>query len=64
MNVNKMLIRGIKVGLILLFVLLVAYGTMKAGFAAFDFGYRYAIQSLAGAQENTESTEGTESTGE
>ena len=66
MNANKMLFRGIKVGAILLIALLIVYGTMKVGFVAFDYGYRYAIQSLAGAEleENTESTEGTESTGE
>ena len=66
MNANKMLFRGIKVGTILLIALLIVYGTMKAGFAAFDYGYRYAIHSLVGAdlEENTESTEGTESTGE
>ena len=56
MKANKMLFRGIKVGLILLFVLLVVYGTMKAGFSAFEYGYRYAIQSLVGVdiEENTE----------
>ena len=66
MKANKMLFRGIKVGLILLFVLGISYGTMKAGFTAFEFGYRYAMQSLVGADmnESTESTEGTESTGE
>ncbi len=69
MNANKMLFRGIKVGMILLIALLIVYGTMKASFVAFDYGYRYALQSLVGAEaeentESTEGTEGTESTGE
>lgn len=60
-----MLFRGVKVGFILMLLLLIVYGTMKIGFMAFDFGYRYAIESLVeGAvdTEGTESTEGTENT--
>ena len=66
MKANKMLFRGIKVGLILLIILVIVYGIMKVGFVAFDFGYRYALESLVSdtVEESTESTEGTESTGE
>lgn len=54
MKINKMIIRCIKVGLFLLLVLLVVYGTMKASFAAYEYGYRFAIESLIES-----STEGT-----
>lgn len=54
MNVNKMIFRGVKVGFILLLVLLIVYGTMQASFAAYEYGYRFAIESLI---ENA--TEGT-----
>ena len=62
MNTNKVLFRGVKVGFILMLVLLIVYGTMKAGFAAFDFGYRFAIESLVEGADNTESTGSTEDT--
>ena len=48
MDINKVIFRGVKVGMILVVALLIVYGTMKASFAAFDFGYRYAIESLVG----------------
>ena len=54
MNVNKMIFRGIKVGFILLLVLLIVYGTMQASFWAYEYGYRFAIESLV--EENTEGT--------
>ena len=54
MDVNKMIFRGVKVGCILLLVLLIVYGTMQASFAAYEYGYRFAIESLI---ENA--TEGT-----
>lgn len=49
MNINKMVFRGVKVGFILLLVLLIVYGTMKASFTAYEYGYRFAIESLAGS---------------
>ena len=54
MNVNKMIFRGIKVGIALLLVLVIVYGTMSASFAAYEYGYRFAIESLIDNQ-----TEGT-----
>lgn len=54
MDINKMIFRGVKVGFILLLALLIVYGTMQASFAAYEYGYRFAIESLI---EN--STEGT-----
>ena len=54
MDVNKMIFRGVKVGFILLLVLLIVYGTMQASFAAFEYGYRFAIESLM--DDSTEST--------
>ena len=54
MDINKMIFRGVKVGFLLLLILLIVYGTMKAGFAAYEYGYRYAIESLIDSQ-----TEGT-----
>lgn len=54
MNINKMIFRGVKIGLIFLLVLLIVYGTMMASFSAFDYGYRFAIESLI-----EDSTEGT-----
>lgn len=61
MNTNKMLFRGIKVGILLVMILLIIYGTMKASFWAYDFGYRYAMESLVGNAADEESTESTES---
>ena len=46
MDINKMIFRGVKVGFVLLLVLLIVYGTMNASFAAFEYGYRFAIESL------------------
>ena len=46
MNVNKMIFRGVKVGFILLLVLVIVYGTMQASFKAYEYGYRFAIESL------------------
>ena len=54
MDINKVIYRGVKVGFILLLVLLIVYGTMQASFAAYEYGYRFAIESLI---ENA--TEGT-----
>ncbi len=65
MDANKMLFRGLKVGVVLIIVLLIAYATMRASFFAYDYGYRYAIQALMGdsmelmSAESTENTEGT-----
>ena len=46
MDINKMIFRGVKVGFILLLTLLIVYGTMKASFTAYEYGYRFAIESL------------------
>ena len=54
MDINKMIFRGVKVGFILLLVLLIVYGTMQASFVAYEYGYRFAIESLIDNQ-----TEGT-----
>ena len=54
MKLNKMIFRGIKVGFILLLVLLIVYGTMQASFMAYEYGYRFALESLIDNQ-----TEGT-----
>ena len=62
MDANKMLIRGLKVGVIVIIILLIAYATMKASFAAYDYGYRYAIHSLMGESMDVMSTEGTKNT--
>ena len=62
MDVNKMLIRGIKVGVIVMVIMLIAYGTMKASFFAYDYGYRYAIHTLMGESMDALFTEGTENT--
>ena len=57
MDINKVIFRCLKVGIILVIVLLIVYGTMKASFAAFEYGYKYAIESLVETPaENTEST--------
>ena len=39
-NVNKALYRGIKIASTILIVLLVVYGTFRASYIAYDFGYR------------------------
>ena len=67
MDINKAIFRGVRVAFILMLVVLIVYGTMKASFAAYDFGYRYAMEHLTGtisttSVDVTESTE--ESTGE
>lgn len=62
MDTNKMLIRGLKVGVIVIVILLIAYATMKASFFAYDYGYRYAIHSLMGEAVDAISSEGTENT--
>ena len=54
MDINKMIFRGVKVGFILLLVLLIVYGTMQASFVAYEYGYRFAIESLI--DNPTEST--------
>lgn len=57
MDINKVIFRGVKVGIILVMVLLIVYGTMKASFIAFEYGYQYAIESLVDKPaEDTEST--------
>ena len=57
MDINKVIFRCIKVGIILVLALLIVYGTMKASFVAFEYGYEYAIESLVEpTEENTEST--------
>ena len=40
MNVNKALFRFIKIALVVLFILLVIYGTVRLCMVSFDFGYR------------------------
>ena len=62
MDTNKMLIRGLKEGVIVIVILLIAYATMKASFFAYDYGYRYAIHSLMGEAVDAISSEGTENT--
>ena len=44
---NKMIIKAVKVGLILVLILSFIYGTMKAGFAAYNYGYHLAVESLS-----------------
>lgn len=39
-DLNKTLFKGIKVAGTILIVLLVVYGTMRASYVAYDFGYR------------------------
>ncbi len=57
MDVNKVIFRCIKVGIILVIALLIVYGTMQASFVAFEYGYEYAIESLVDStEEDTEST--------
>ena len=53
MDINKMIFRGIKIGCILVVVLFIIYGTMKACVVAYDFGYRFAIESLIDTEEST-----------
>ncbi|MBR3811436.1 MAG: hypothetical protein IKJ16_03775 [Agathobacter sp.] len=65
MDVNKMLFRGVRVGVILVVALLIVYATMHISFTAYDYAYRYAIQTLMGestdeiASEAAKNTEGT-----
>ena len=54
MDVNKMIFRGVKVGFLLLLILLIVYGTLKVSSAAYEYGYRFAIESLV--EENVEGT--------
>ena len=54
MDVNKMIFRGVKVGFILLLVLLIVYGTMQASFFAYEYGYRFAIESLIDNQQKVQ----------
>ena len=57
MDVNKVIFRCVKVGIILVLALFIVYGTMKASFVAFEYGYQYAIESLVDAPTgDTEST--------
>ena len=58
MDINKVIFRCLKVGILLVLILLIIYGTMKASFVAFEYGYQYAIESLV-----DKPTEDTESTG-
>ena len=46
MDINKVIFRCLKVGIMLVVVLLIVYATMKASFVAFEYGYKYAIESL------------------
>ncbi len=45
MDINKVIFRGVKVGLILVVVLLIVYCTMTVSFIAYDFGYRVFTES-------------------
>ena len=57
MDINKVIFRCLKVGILLVVILLIVYGTMMASFAAFEYGYQYAIESLVDTPAgNTEST--------
>ena len=56
MDINKVIFKGVKVAFVLMMTLLIVYGTMKACFAAYDFGYHYAIESLVGQPTDTEGT--------
>lgn len=57
MDINKVIFRCLKVGILLVVILLIVYGTMKASFVAFEYGYQYAIESLL--EQPAENTEGT-----
>ncbi len=46
MKTNKMIVKAVKVGLVLVLVISFIYGTMKAGFAAYNYGYHLAVESL------------------
>ena len=46
MDINKVIFRCLKVGIMLVVVLLIVYATMKASFVAFEYGYKYAIEIL------------------
>lgn len=56
MDINKVIFKGVKVAFIIMFVLLIVYGIMKASFFAYDFGYNLAIESLMDKTADTEST--------
>ncbi len=64
MKTNKMIVKAVKVGFILMLVLLFVYGTMKASFAAFNYGYQVAVESLEGSIIGAGDIENTEGTGE
>lgn len=59
MDLNKAIFKGIKIAFVVMLVLLIVYGIMRVSFAAYDYGYRMAIESLTNTSESTESTEGT-----
>ena len=46
MNKNKMIVHAVKVGLIVVLILTLVYGTMKAAFTAYNYGYDMAVESL------------------
>ena len=46
MKTNKMIVKAVKIGLIFVLVISFIYGTMKAAFAAYNYGYHMAIESL------------------
>ena len=46
MKTNKMIVKAVKVGLVLVLILSYIYGTMKAGFAAYSYGYHLAVESI------------------
>ena len=47
MTNNKMILKAVKIGLVIVLILSFVYGTMKAGFAAYNYGYHLAVESLS-----------------
>ena len=62
MNTNKVVIKGVKIAFVVMLILLIVYGIMRASFTAYDYGYRLAIEGLSNKPVSTESVENTEST--
>ena len=46
MDINKVIFAGIKVAIYLLLILIVVYSTMRASNQAYEYGYRYAVESM------------------
>lgn len=52
-NVNKTLYKGIKIAGTILIVLLVVYGTFRASYIAYDFGYRVFTEPAMESEPGT-----------